>query len=165
MYKILFSFLLLCFSTCSFAQSDAFDFWIGDWELTWQGTNNEIQKGENKIESILNKKVIQENFTSLEGDESSRFKGKSWTVYNPNTDKWKQTWVDNSGAYLDFEGFFEDDLKGFKRSFTDKNGTVRYQRMIFYEIKEASFVWDWQSSPDAKNWTLVWRINYQRKSK
>ncbi len=165
MFKTFTSILLLSISICSFAQTDAYDFWIGDWELTWQGPNKELKKGENKIERILNNKVIQENFTALEGDDSSRFKGKSWSVYKPNTNQWKQTWVDNSGAYLDFEGFTEDSLIGFKRSFTDKNGIERHQRMIFYDIKEDSFLWDWQSSTDSKNWTLLWRINYQRKSK
>lgn len=164
MDKLIAILLLLCISFSSYSQTNAFDFWVGDWKLSWQGQDNEIKKGQNKIERVLNGKVIQENFTSLEGDESSRLVGKSWTVYDPILEKWKQTWVDNSGVYLDFQSFIEDSIKGFQRSFKNKNGQLIHQRMVFYNIKEDSFTWDWEGSKDAENWTLLWRINYKRKS-
>ena len=164
MDKLMLISILLCFSFSSYSQSEAFDFWLGDWDLTWQGQNNEIKKGINKIEPVLGGKVIQENFSSLEGDEASRFIGKSWTVFNPQTEEWKQTWVDNSGAYLDFEAFFEDSIKGFQRSFINPKGQKLYQRMVFKDINENTFIWDWESSNDTENWTLQWRINYKRKS-
>ena len=164
MGKLFFLILLFAFSYKSYSQSSAFDFWIGDWNLTWTDQNDQIVKGSNTIEQVLNEKVIQENFTSLEEDLSKRFIGKSWTVYNPVKNEWKQTWVDNSGSYLDFTGFINENLKGFQRSFINPKGKKIYQRMIFHDIKEDSFTWDWQNSSDGENWNLQWRINYTRKN-
>lgn len=71
-----------------------FDFWLGDWELTW-GENN---RGTNRIERIMNGAVVQENF---EGDD---YRGMSVSVFSKEDNRWHQTWVDSSGAYLDFVG-------------------------------------------------------------
>ena len=37
-----------------------FDFWLGNWDVTW----GEDDKGTNRIEKILDGKIIQENFTA-----------------------------------------------------------------------------------------------------
>lgn len=163
MGKLILFTLSLLISLSSFSQSTNYDFWLGEWELSWEDQNKEIQKGSNVITKVLNDKVIQENFTSLEEDPESRFIGKSWTVYNPNTKEWKQTWVDNNGSYLDFKGFIDEDKKGFSRTVTTPKGKTIHQRMVFYDITEDSFTWDWQNSQDGENWNLQWRINYTRK--
>jgi hypothetical protein len=43
-----------------------------------------------------------------------------------------------------------------------QGGTI-ISRMVFYDISEDSFTWDWESSTDdGDNWTLNWRIEYSR---
>lgn len=37
-----------------------FDFWLGEWDVTW----GEEGKGTNRIERILDGKIIQENFSA-----------------------------------------------------------------------------------------------------
>ena len=71
-----------------------FDFWLGEWDCAW----GEDGKGSNRIERILDGKVIQENF------DGSDFLGISVSVWDSHRKLWCQTWVDNSGAYLDFTG-------------------------------------------------------------
>ena len=39
-----------------------FDFWLGEWELSWKDKEGNNQSGKNKVERILGGKVIQENF-------------------------------------------------------------------------------------------------------
>lgn len=140
-----------------------FDFWIGNWDLTWKDSDGSTGTGKNNISRILGDKVILENFEGLTG-QNKGFIGKSWSVYNPRTNEWKQTWVDNQGAYLDFNAEFNGDKRIFIRSFTGPNGNEIWQRMVFKDIQENSFTWDWESSTDgAKSWELKWRINYKRK--
>lgn len=142
--------------------SEYFDFWVGEWDLTWQASNGTTEKGMNTIERVLNGKVIKENFEATTG-KLKGYIGKSYSVYNPSSGKWKQTWVDNSGGYLDFVGKFEDNKRIFIREGQDRNGNPIMQRMVFYDITEDSFTWDWEKSTNnGKSWQLQWRIAYQR---
>lgn len=139
-----------------------FDFWVGNWELTWDEADGKVGKGTNRIERILGEKVIKENFEARSGSMKG-FTGKSYSVYNPQSGEWKQTWVDNQGAYLDFEGEINGEKRIFKRKFTTPEGQEVMQRMVFYDIKENSFIWDWEVSQDnGETWQLQWRISYER---
>ena len=150
-------------STNGLAPQKYFDFWVGTWELTWEDANGSTAEGVNKIEKILNDKVIKENFEGLTG-QNKGYIGKSWSVYNPSTKEWKQTWVDNSGGYLEFTGAIDGDKRIFRREAINQQGNKVLQRMVFYDIKVDSFTWDWESSlDDGESWTLQWRILYKRK--
>lgn len=140
-----------------------FDFWVGDWALTWEDVDGDTARGTNRIERILDGKVIKENFEALSGNLKG-FMGKSYSVFNPRTGKWKQTWVDNQSGYLDFTGRFEGDKRIFERKGVNPDGGEILQRMVFYDITENSFRWDWEvSEDDGTTWQLRWRINYIRK--
>ena len=162
MKYIIITILLSGFITAK-AQENAFDFWIGTWDLTWTDAEGNTKKGINIIERTMNEKIIQENFSTLDEAPENRYKGKSWSVYNPITKTWNQTWVDNGGGYLDFEGEILEDKRFFKRSFLAKNGNTIYQRMVFFDIEKDSFSWKWESSTDRENWKVNWSIKYRRK--
>ncbi|MFA0962694.1 DUF1579 family protein [Roseivirga sp. BDSF3-8] len=140
-----------------------YDFWIGEWDLTWTDRDGEQRHGENTVRKIMGGKVIEENFHALDGGLEG-FEGKSWSVYDTQTGLWKQTWVDNHGSYLDFEGRTEGDKRIFYRVSTDTAGNERHARMVFYHIREDSLDWDWQVSGDrGGTWETVWQIAYRRK--
>jgi len=89
MRKILYVMLLWSISPLygqSLTEQDStlFDFWIGEWDLTWTNAEGKIDKGTNHITKILDGKVIQENFS----DAAGKFKGTSISVY----DRRKKTW-------------------------------------------------------------------------
>jgi hypothetical protein len=151
--------LLIIAATMAKSQGNSkstFDFWVGTWEASWSGS----AKGINTIGKVLRTKVIEENFAA--NDKS--FAGKSWTVYDTTAKLWRQTWVDDAGAYLLFTGGQEGDKVVLNMSCkTVKNGKTVAMRMVFYNIKKESFDWDWQSSEDEKNWKSAWLINYKRK--
>src|SRR5947209_4919758 len=113
-----------------------FDFWIGDWDLTW----GEGQRGTNSVKAILDGRVVMEEFDS--GPEES-FRGISVSVYNTHTGTWHQTWVDNQGSYLDFTGGFSNGVMELSRemSIPAKEGEpsrIIMQRMVWHDITAES---------------------------
>ncbi|MEX0649150.1 MAG: DUF1579 family protein [Balneolaceae bacterium] len=139
-----------------------FDFWLGEWELTWQNEDGTTATGSNTIERILDGHIIREKFKAMTGDMAG-FTGESYSAYNAGTGEWKQTWVDNQGAYLDFTGEISGDKRIFKRNALSPEGDEFLQRMVFYNISEQSLTWDWETSQDdGQTWQLRWRIHYQR---
>lgn len=146
------------------AQSpEDFDFWVGSWELSWDSGNGVIGKGTNNIVKILDGKVIQENFAATDAGGMTGFKGTSISVFNPNSKTWRQAWADNQGGYFDFIGEIQGDRKIFKTKPLVRDGKEIIMRMVFYDISQDQLIWDWEHTEDGgQNWTLQWRINYQR---
>ena len=142
--------------------SNYFDFWEGKWSGTWDEPNGKKGKAINNISWITGGKVLQENFEVLEG-RSKGFIGTSISVFQPRLNRWKQAWADNQGSYFDFVGDFDGNKRIFKTQPVERNGQQFVQRMVFYNLKEDSFTWDWESSQDGgENWILNWRISYER---
>jgi len=91
------------------------------------------------------------------------YEGKSYSVYNPQTGEWKQTWVDNEGSYLDFTGDITGGSRIFHRTAVSADDNRFLQRMVFHDITEDSLIWDWERSEDeGETWQLMWRIHYRR---
>jgi hypothetical protein len=166
MRKILFVMLLLSAAplygqSLTAQDSTLFDFWIGEWDLTWTNAEGNIDKGTNRISKILDGKVIQENFSDAEGS----FKGMSISVYNPTKKTWHQAWADNQGGYYDFEGQVEGEKRIFRTQMKELNGEKIIRRMVFHKINFNSFTWDWEISRDGgATWHLQWRINYLKRN-
>ncbi len=148
--------------------SKQLDFWVGEWQLTGRMRNAPGKeeytetKAKNVIARVQGGKVVQETF------ESDGFTGSSWSVYDVRKKKWFQTWVDNSGAYLTFEG--EATKEGFM--FVQNNIPAEVSakgtrmRMVFSKITADGFHWDWQSSGDSgKSWETQWELDYKRVKK
>jgi hypothetical protein len=165
---IAFTLVLLCFGAiaqpptpCSSPKASQFDFWVGEWNVSW----NDTLRGTNKIVKMYGNCTIHENFS----DPNSNFLGQSWSVYNANRDVWEQTWVDNQGAYIALSGGMVGDsmiLATAERTVPEKmspTGKV-INRMIFFNIKKDSLDWSWEASTDGgKTWKVTWRIHYTRK--
>ena len=156
--KILLVSMVSLFSLISLAQEkpeEAFDFWLGKWEAKWYNPDSSIVYGSNTITKILDSSVIEENFLS----PTQKYKGRSLSIFNQTKRTWHQAYVDNFGNYYDFIGLFEENKKIFS---TDTSKQI-IQRMVFYNLSEESFTWDWEKSTDnGKTYQLSWRINYTR---
>ena len=143
---------------CSAPEARQFDFWLGEWDLTW----GEGERGTNTISAILGDCVILEKF---DGAPAIEFQGMSVSVFNQRTSLWHQTWVDSSGGYLDFTGSFKEGVMILSREATVDGRPVQ-QRMVWYNITAKSLDWNWERSSDAgKTWEIVWHIQYSRKSR
>lgn len=101
----LISLLLLTVSSSLFAQAGcdaeaefkAFDFWVGEWDVT--NYANGALAGSNVIEKQEGGCMLLEKWTSAAGGT-----GTSLNYYNPVTMQWRQLWV-SAGAYsIDISG-------------------------------------------------------------
>jgi hypothetical protein len=142
---------------CDTPESKRLDFWVGDWELTYTSGGKEA-KSRNRITKTLDGCAILEEFSGAPG---TKLDGRSYSTYDRATQRWKQTWVDNTASYLDFEGATVDGNMAFVRSVT-RAGKVTHQRMVFRDVKADSLTWLWQASPDGQAWTTQWEIAYRR---
>lgn len=133
-----------------------FDFWLGEWNVRWNDDGN----GSNRIERVLDGKIIQENFS---GAPTSELRGLSFSAYDHDRKLWCQTWVDNSGSYLDFTGTFEAGKMILSRDAIVKGETCK-QRMVWYNIEPDQLDWNWERSDDGGvTWRVLWQIKYTRK--
>lgn len=146
---------------CSSPEASQFDFWVGDWDLTWDSqAGGSAGKGTNTIRRIMDGCVIQEQFQ----DAAQPFRGMSVSTWTPQLKKWQQTWVDNAGSYLDFTGEFQKGEMILSRQAVAKDGKRFHQRMVWKNIKADSFDWSWERSDDGgKTWKVMWPIHYQRR--
>ena len=132
---------------------DALDFWIGEWDCTWQGGG-----GTNAITRELDRAVVVERF---EAGAPQPLTGMSVSVHDTDVG-WRQTWVDSNGSYWHFVGTQDDGAVTFatpERVDADR----AFKRMVFSDISADAFHWRWESSPDAVAWTERWAIDYRRR--
>ncbi len=135
---------------------DALDFWLGTWDVTWAGGGH----GTNTIRRILDDRVIEEAFEGSDAD--SRLIGRSLSVRDAADGRWRQTWVDSTGAYLDLVGVDADGRIAFIRD-KSVDGRIVHDRMVWLDVTSDSFRWQWQRSTDGgTTWALSWEIDYRR---
>lgn len=143
---------------CETSAADGLDFWVGSWDLAWTSASGPAT-GTNTITRDLSGCVIHERFAATTG-----FKGESVSVYTPSG--WRQTWVDNSGGYLLFEGQTHDDgtVREMRMApFENASGEMQINRMIWEDVTADRLTWRWQSSTDSgDSWTDTWVIYYTR---
>jgi hypothetical protein len=146
---------------CDSPESRALDFWIGEWELTYQGDDGKPAKSRNRITKVLDGCAILEEFSGAPG---TKLDGRSYSTLDRISKQWKQTWVDNTGTYLDFTGGALDGEMFFVREVERAGKRIR-QRMIFQDVKADSLTWRWQRSDDGgATWATQWEIAYRRLS-
>ena len=132
MKKLILLFLPLLFTTfqlvaqgqndgfCAAPEYRQFDFWIGEWDVFANGK----LVGTNKIEPILGGCTLMENWVG-----KGRSRGHSFNTYNQATEKWEQTWVDNSGSVIHFYGTYADNKMSFTGEDFDAIGELDDQFM------------------------------------
>jgi hypothetical protein len=131
-----------------------FDFWLGEWDCTWHADGLE-HLGTNSVYADLGGMVVVENF---DGRPSLDFQGLSYSVYDRTAQRWKQTWVDSEGSYLDFAGGLEDGAMDLRRI---ADGALF--RMRWENIEPNAFDWSYARSDDGgATWTALWEIGYSR---
>ena len=149
---------------CETEAGKQFDFWLGEWDLTWPGgqagtPEGETGRGTNVVTRELGDCIIQERF-SMPG-----YEGMSVSTIKRQTGKWHQTWVDSNGGYLALTGEMRDGVMELRTEpFTNPSGDKQINRMIFSDIEKNSLLWRWQRSLDGgANWEDAWVIQYSRK--
>jgi hypothetical protein len=135
--------------------ADAFDFWVGEWDCTFEG-GHAVNTVTREFEGI----VLAERFAM---DAPQVWNGMSMSVFHQKLHIWQQTWVDQGGSYWHFVGQLVDGDPAFATP-TPVDVPSLYKRMVFFDIAPDSFEWRWESSPDQETWTENWAISYTRRS-
>jgi len=85
---------------CSEPEYHQLDFWVGKWDVY-------NPKGKMVAHSLIERRyngcAIRENWMPLQGQG-----GGSFRAWRPEARSWRQTWVDSSGAWIEFAGAFEN---------------------------------------------------------
>jgi tetratricopeptide (TPR) repeat protein len=74
----------------------SFDFWLGDWDVY---VNGEKTAAHNHISSDLSGCLIRERWSGGGGGD-----GESLNFFNPHTGKWHQSYVDDGGSTVWYDG-------------------------------------------------------------
>jgi len=141
-----------------------FDFWLGDWDVRW----GDGLSGTNHVRKVLGDRVIQEDF---DGERDAQLRGLSVSVCGMDG-RWRQTWVDDSGAYLHFVGGWEDSSNdpagpGPRMVLVHSReieGRQVLLQMVWSDIQPDSLTWRWQRSDDeGATWATNWELAYRRR--
>ena len=133
------------------------DFWLGTWRGTWTRGSDQGH-AINIVTKELGGHVIVENFSA---QPPEALHGLSLSVFDSAEGCWKQTWVDNTGSYLDFRGGPTGGEMHLSRELI-QDGEELLQRMIFCNIEAKRFEWLWQRSRGNGLWETLWEISYVR---
>jgi len=126
---------------CSAAEHRQFDFWVGEWDVV-NRARSDAPAARSNITLEQNDCVIREEYSTAGG-----YGGTSLTFYDTARGRWHQTWIDNQGQPVFFDGGFEGeslvvvspDAK-FRMIFTpQEDGSVRQQ---FDGSKDGGESWD-----------------------
>ncbi|MGB7654649.1 MAG: hypothetical protein WBL74_04125 [Novosphingobium sp.] len=86
---------------CSGAVYAEFDFWVGDWDVYPRLADQSKAPlvAHSRIEKLYGGCAVRENWMPLKGAG-----GGSLNAPDPQTGRWHQYWLDETGARVDFDG-------------------------------------------------------------
>ncbi len=147
---------------CCTENHSAFNFWVGEWEVTLPNGKN---AGKNSITHKEGKCVIQEKWISA----SPGYTGTSNNFYNLKTKQWEQIWIDNQGASLHLKGN-KIDNKMILRSDDeiDKDGNTFYNRVTWTDNADGTVRQLWETitkMPDGEKVAIAFDGLYKKTSR
>ncbi len=89
-------------SPCSSENHQAFDFWIGDWNV--YNTKGKII-GTNEVVKLQDGCVLQENWVASNTTNT----GTSYNYFDSTDNTWNQVWISNTGNVLNLKGNINKD--------------------------------------------------------
>jgi len=142
---------------CAQAERSQLDFWVGHWDVYPTGTAKLI--AHSLIEKLYSGCAIRENWMPLGGTG-----GGSLSAWNPKTGKWHQTWMDSSGATVEFDGGLVGDTMTIMGNWANviapgKDGVVRmsYRRNPDGSVRQ----WGEVTQDGGKSWSPSFDFTYK----
>ena len=139
---------------CDGADHRAFDFWIGDWDVT-NATND--KHTHNVITREYDGCVIHEHYTGPKG-----YTGESLNAFDATRKVWHQTWVDSQGGLLTLEGGIHDG-KMVLEGVSMKDGHGVKQRITWTPNTDGSVRQHWESANPDGSWKSEFNGLYRKK--
>ena len=139
---------------CDSADHRAFDFWIGDWDVT--GANNKHMH--NVITREYDGCVIHEHYTANKG-----YTGESLNVFDATRKVWHQTWVDSQGSLLTLEGGLHDGKMILEGQSIGTDGHAAKQRITWTPNADGTVHQLWESANPDGSWAISFDGLYRKK--
>jgi tetratricopeptide (TPR) repeat protein len=155
-YKEVFAKITVAATPClGQPQHKEFDYWVGEWNVTSQGT----KVADSSIQRIIDGCVIYENYSQANG-----FTGKSFNFYDSALSKWRQTWVDSAGNVSEFVGEYKAGAMHYEGESHLKDGSRVLRKMIVYNLSADRIrQYSERSTDGGKTWTVAYDFTYERK--
>lgn len=144
---------------CDAPEYRQFDFWVGDWTVTSDGT----AAGTNSIHPVHGGCALQENW---QGSGEGGISGSSFNMYDKATGKWHQTWVDSNGGLLQIDGGLVDGSMVLSGERPSRDGSGEAIHRITWTPNEDGTVRQlWEASKDGgATWSVLFDGLYTRQA-
>jgi hypothetical protein len=153
---------------CTASEHRQLDFWLGEWDVVVRARKAPDSsewgeaRGSQRIESALGGCVVAEHFAA--DGPGPAWAGASYSMWQPASRTWRQTWVDDQGSYLLFTGGLEAGVMTLYGEPRQVKGKRVRMRMIFLEVAADSMRWEWQREAEGvPGWTAMMVIEYRRR--
>lgn len=142
---------------CTDADHRAFDFWIGDWNVS--ATGSDVVIAHSRIEKLVGC-AISETFNQTIGPKGQplNYHGRSISSYVPLERRWRQFYVDSGGTAATLDGGPVDGAMVLLA----KAGPVT-NRMTVSANADGSVRQRGESSTDGTTWTPGYDFTYRRR--
>lgn len=143
-------------SPCDSPKAHEFDFWIGEWTVYKNGTDQVV--GQNTITQVVGGCGLQENWRGGGGNV-----GTSLNKYAFRKGKWQQFWIDNSGQTLELEGNLEGANMVMTGSSPAPQGKSTMNKITWFNNADGSVRQLWEQSSDGgTTWTSAFDGLYKK---
>jgi hypothetical protein len=146
-------------SPCIAPEHRQFDFWLGAWAVKNPAG---VPVGRNRIESAHGGCALIEHWTSVKG-----VTGTSLSVYDRDSGRWHQTWVDSGGGLLQLDGGLAGGAMVLAGHAFDADAPAKtsQQRVTWTPQPDGRVRQLWESSTDGgRTWNVVFDGIYMRAS-
>lgn len=138
------------------AASRQFDFWLGEWSVTYPGAPN---ASSSTVSLELGKCVVMENWSGGKGHE-----GMNIFAYSADDKHWHGMFADNEGRVHVFEGKVEGGSAEFLGPSSDADRKTELNRIRVKRVSSDRVEQTWEKSADnGALWKIVFRGEYSRK--
>jgi hypothetical protein len=138
-----------------------FDFWVGDWDVRAVGASAVGPPARNNITLEDDGCVVMEHWTTAMGSM-----GQSFNLFDRSANKWRQTWVDNSGGQHDYRGGLVDGnmvLIGDTPAPNGALGRIPTRLTLFHIGNDSVRQFSETSADGGKTWAMSYDLLYVRR--
>ena len=142
---------------CATPEHRQFDFWVGYWDV--YPANGERMIAHSLIERRYAGCAIRENWLPL-----GREGGGSYSAWRPGERRWRQTWVDSGGSWVEFFGGMQGEAMVLTGEWAGVNGpgTTALVRMTYTSEPGGVVRQLGESSTDGgTTWSPAWDYYYR----
>jgi hypothetical protein len=142
-------------NACEDPQHSQFDFWVGRWTISPTGTDKVTAKS--LIEKVYGCGVRENWMPNVASG------GGSLSIYVPAEKGWRQTWIDSTGAYVDFKGGWDGHAMVLTGNWPGPDGRPNLVRMTYTQGPDGSVRQAGAASKDGgRTWAPTFDLTYRR---